>query len=106
VDGYEEQLADTSLRTQMDAGPAKVRRRFTAGVTTFQVSLPMTTAQVATFETFFSTTIAGGALAFDWVHPRTRAAVSMRIVTPPPPKIRPEAGAKTWTVGFSVEILP
>ena len=61
----------------MDAGPDKVRRRFTAGVRTFSVALPpLTTSQVATFDTFFDVTVAGGAISFDWVNPRTQAAAA------------------------------
>lgn len=106
VQGFEESLADVAQRTSMDAGPAKTRRRFTSGVRSFRVTIPMTTAEVAIFEDFFDDDLAGGTLSFDWVHPRTQAAATLRIVTPPPPRIVPEPGATTWTVSFPFEILP
>ena len=70
--GYQEAFGDTTLRTQMDAGPDKLRRRFTAGVDSFTTLLRLTKTQAATFESFYKTDTAGGTLAFTWVHPRTR----------------------------------
>lgn len=106
VPGYEERFRDTVLRSPMDAGPAKTRRRQTAAPKTFKGTVPMTASQVAIFETFFETEIGDGALSFDWVHPRTQAAATLRLVTPPPPRVVPEAGGGTWTVSFDFEILP
>lgn len=106
--GYEETFPDEVLRTQMDAGPAKVRRRFTAGTRPFSVQVPLTATQVADFDSFFLNDIAAGALSFDWVHPRTQAAATLRIVTPSPPKLAGESGggSSTFVLSFSFEILP
>ncbi len=64
VAGYREQAGTNALRTQMDAGPAKTRRRFTAGVRTLQVRWQMTTRQKGTVDAFYHDTLEGGALAF------------------------------------------
>lgn len=82
--GYQEGLEDQSVETQMDAGPAKIRRRFTTVTRRFSVMVQMTPEQGAIFETFYLTTLAGGTLPFDWVHPRTRAARTFRFRRPPP----------------------
>ncbi len=37
--GFSEQAPDTLIRTQMEAGPPKVRRRFTAGIRTMDLQL-------------------------------------------------------------------
>lgn len=104
VEGYDEAMPDLALRTEMDAGPAKVRRRFTAGVRTFKVGSAMTRAQVATLDTFFVTTVQGGALSFDWTHPRTQAAATFRFTRPP--RTAPEAGGQRWRVELELEIMP
>ena len=64
VDGYQESLGDGRLRSQSDAGPAKVRRRFSAVPRPLSVSTELTSAQLATFKTFVVTTLAGGTLPF------------------------------------------
>jgi len=102
-DGYDEQLPNVMLRTTMDAGPAKVRRRFTAAIRTISFNIEMTRAQVVLFETFFNDTLKGGSLAFDWVHPRTQAACTYRFTQPPGIQLVTGALCK---VACKMEILP
>lgn len=104
---YRETLADVALRTQMDAGPAKVRRRYTTNVRPLQARIvPMTKDQVAIFKEFFNDSLAGGTLPFDWVDPMTDEAVEMRFVTPPPPDISTVEGSDLYDVEVRLEILP
>ncbi|MFQ5776362.1 MAG: hypothetical protein ACE5GS_17725 [Kiloniellaceae bacterium] len=98
----QETAPDLVVRTQMDAGPAKVRRRFTAGVRPFEMELDLTLSEVQTLDDFFVTTLAGGALAFDWQHPRTGATLSFRFVAPP--SYVQNKGA--WSVSLRIEALP
>ncbi len=81
--GWQETAPDTIIRSTVDNGPAKLRQRFTAGVRPFQFGLLLTAAQVATLDTFYVTTLAGGSLPFDWTNARTGGAVSYRFVSPP-----------------------
>jgi hypothetical protein len=104
VEGYDEAPPDLTVRTQMDAGPAKVRRRFTAGVRALSLQLDLDSAQVETLDVFFDATLQGGALAFDWVHPRTQAAATLRFVRPP--VYRPGASDAAWQAVLQLEILP
>lgn len=83
VDGYEETLPNIVVRTQMEAGAAKVRRRYTAAVTPVRCNVVLTAAQAETLRTFFVDTVAGGALPFDWVNPLSNAAATYRFVEPP-----------------------
>lgn len=80
INGYEEQVPNTLIRSSMSHGPAKVRRRTTAGVRMFGAQMLLTKAQVATLDGFIVSTTNGGADAFDWEHPRTGASVSFRFV--------------------------
>ncbi|BAQ18301.1 hypothetical protein [Methyloceanibacter caenitepidi] len=101
-DGYEEELAETRLRTSMDAGPAKMRGRFSAGMDTISLAFHMTKAQVAILESFYKNTLGGGALPFDYVHPRTLEQRSFRFVSAPKwSEIAPDL----WGAVLQVEFL-
>lgn len=97
IRGYEETAPDVIKRTPMDAGPAKVRRRFSANVRPVKGTMVLSGTQKASLDTFFETTIAGGALAFDW------QAKSWRFVEPP--AFSPIA-LNLWEVRLSLEVLP
>lgn len=103
IAGANETPPNLSVRSQMDAGPAKVRRRFTAGERLLTCDSLMTGTQVATLDEFYLDTLGGGVLAFNWVNPRTDATVEMRFVQPP--SYRP-VGNNKYLVSLHLEILP
>jgi len=102
--GFNERAPDTVIRSAMEAGPPKVRRRFTAGIRLIDCQVRLTPAQVETLDSFFDSTIAGGALSFDWKHPRTGAAVTYRLVEPP--SYTPVARGTLWQASLRLEVLP
>ena len=104
VGGYEESPPETLARTDMDAGPAKQRRRFTAGVRPVSAQLDLTPAQVDILDGFYRTDLQDGALSFDWVHPRTQVAARLRFAQPP--AYRPAGSDAAWRVALRLEILP
>jgi hypothetical protein len=69
ISGYGEQFADQVLRTQMDAGPAKARRRFTAAPRPISGEIVVTPAQLVFFRAWYYNVLMGGALRFGWVDP-------------------------------------
>ena len=69
LDGFEEEYADNRLRSETDAGPAKVRRRTSQNVGLMRGSMVLDAAQKAAFDTFFETTLLGGVLQFDFPDP-------------------------------------
>jgi hypothetical protein len=81
----------------MEAGAAKTRRRFTAAPRQIEVTFRVNAAQAAIFKSFFEETTAGGALPFDWVHPREGTSAEFRFVE------APRASAVTGTL-FSVAV--
>lgn len=101
--GYQETLQDQTLETQMEAGPAKIRRRYTKSLRKFQISLLMTSAQANTFESFWQNDCAGGSTPFTWVHPRTRATATMRFRNPAPQFST--TGGTNVMAQFNVEII-
>ena len=90
------------LRTQMDAGPAKLRRRSTASVRAFSLSLFLTKALLATFDTFYVTTTQSGSIKFDMYHPRTHVEGEYRFVNQPMYVPKDEG----YTVQVGLELLP
>lgn len=103
ADSYSEAAEPSTIRTAMEIGPAKMRRRYTSEIKLFTMEFLMSTAQVATFETFFVTTLAAGSLTFDWINHRTDAAVIYRFTARP--TIQPQAPGY-WLVSAELEITP
>jgi hypothetical protein len=104
--GFAETGGVLVLRTPMDSGPAKQRRRGQRPQG-LQVTFIMTTAQTVTLETFVKNTIQGTA-RFGFTHPRLNTIVETRII--------PEGDGQMytftylapgyWTVSLQLEILP
>lgn len=108
ADGYHEGGPGGLLVREPDAGPPEVRRRSTAGRQPIAAQYAVTAAQLATFELFVRDDLAGGALAFDWPHPRL-GPVSVRIAVSagePPYQIRPRARGLHYTVSLTLWMLP
>jgi len=57
------------IRTTMDAGPKKARRRYTAGTKTFSGKIILNAAQWEIFERFYHTVLADGVLRFNFTNP-------------------------------------
>jgi hypothetical protein len=76
--GYGESVDPVLLRSTVDVGPAKLRPAYTAEVKKFQAALNLSAAQVDTLETFWTSALVFGSAPFDWLHPRTGAAASLR----------------------------
>ena len=104
VEGFSETAPTLTVRSPMDVGPAKVRRRVTAGVTQLKCAFRLSTTQRASLLTFWQTTLAGGALSFTWTHPISGAAITCRIVEPP--AFTPAARGVSWVAALTIEVLP
>lgn len=99
---YSESPPDNTIRTKMDVGPPKMRRRGTAAARPIRGTLLMTDAQLATFDTFYDSTLDSGADRFDWTHPRSGSSVEFRFVSPPSYSAR----GRRWVVTVDMEIMP
>lgn len=104
VNGYRQSFAETTIKSEMDAGPAKVRRRFTAGVEPVSGTMLLTETQLGYLRTFFVDTLLGGSLRFSWTKPPAHtAACEMRFTESPSwTAVEPEV----YEVSLSLEILP
>lgn len=97
-------------RSQMDAGPDKVRRRLTAGVTLHIIEICVTRTQLTTiFRPFWTDTIEAGALPFQWRDWETQEDADFRFLEPPTERpLRPRGSGTNdhWLVSFRLEQLP
>lgn len=104
ISGYGESPADNLLRTSMESGPAKQRRRSAAGVRPIDGKLILTATQLATFKTFYNTTLLSGSLRFSWVDPVDgTTAVEMRFTKVPSWSA---ISGTLFDVALSLEIMP
>mgnify|MGYP001170021751 CR=1 FL=1 len=97
------EMPDNLLRSDMDIGPAKVRRRTTSNVTKVSGDIIVTRDQYNTLSSFFSNNASYGATEFDWINPITGSSCSMRFSAPP--RVKPEKGS-LLRVSLSLEIMP
>lgn len=106
ADSYEETPTDQTVETPMESGPVKIRRRCTADYPVIKCAIDVDVTQRAAFWDFWKTTLAGGSLKFDWVHPITRADTTFRF-RKPVPSLKPVSGSKTqFRLAFSLEVQP
>jgi len=103
INGSEETTPNNIVRTQMDQGPAKVRRRSTANVKPVKMQFVMDKAQLNTFETFFNDTVKGGALKFDFPEPVTQTVKEYRFKGQP---TKTPLSATLFRIEVEMEELP
>jgi len=103
LENYVETVPNTSIRTEMEQGPAKVRQRTTAGVRKLSLSYFLSKEQISELDEFYITGLKGGSMAFDFIHPRNDSDISCRFVSPPEYKA---ANGSYFKVNIELEILP
>jgi hypothetical protein len=106
--GYQRAGKAGLIRSGMEVGPAKVRRRTTAAVERMQLTFRMTAAERTAFLTFFETTVSGGVERFDFPDPETGATIVCRFAggaNEAPYTITPGAPG-VWMVAMVFEVMP
>jgi hypothetical protein len=101
---FKETPPDLIVRSEMDAGPDKVRKRYTAGVRLFEVEYLFLPDQMTAWESFYENEISDGVLPFTYPHPRkwgTTISVRLRDV----PQYKHE-GAGVFRLTLNLEQLP
>lgn len=100
--GYNQTAADVTLRSSVDAGPAKIRRRFTAGVQPITGNLILSGTELGYLRTFFDTTLLGGSLRFTWREPVTLVSKEFRFTAP----LKWTCDNGYYDVSLELEMLP
>lgn len=103
LNSYSESFPNNLLKTEMETGIAKVRRRMTSMSRPIDGGIVLTKAQVSTFKTFFNTTLSSGAYRFEWTDPITEATVEMRFTSQPTIKA---LSGELFDISLPLEILP
>lgn len=103
VDNFSVKLGNTTVRSEMDVGPDKVRRRFTDAVDIYTASIDMDIDQYSDLKQFFENTLGGGSLTFAFVNPLTNTTDEFRFIDPP--DVRP-IGGRFFKVSMNLERMP
>ena len=101
--GFNYKIGETKLRSQMDVGPAKQRRRFTKSIDTVNATINLFYDDKETLKDFHDTTLDGGTLSFLFEDPFTQTQIEYRFVNAP--SIAP-IGGEWFSVSMQLEILP
>jgi hypothetical protein len=80
---YSEKAEPVTVRTNVEEGPAKVRRRFTQRVVRAQVGMQMHINQYDILDDFFYIQLNGGVGRFNFKHPWTGVASVWRMIESP-----------------------
>ena len=101
VQGFVETGAENTIRSNMDVGPAKLRRRTTTGIRTHSGAMWLTDAQYTAMRTYYEVTQKFGSLSFtlDDAHGTNR---TFRFLTPPK---YTTVGPNNWQVKLDLEEL-
>lgn len=98
-DNYSESPPRTALRSSMEIGPDKIRKRSSSQVRPVSFRLFLTDALLETLDVFF---VANEALAFDFTDPRTNTSKRARFVEPYVANLKDTM----WDVSVKLEYLP
>ena len=101
--GYSESMADNTLRTGMDVGPAKLRRRATTATYPIAGQQIMDATELGYLKTFYGTTLLSGSRRFSWTDPIGGGAIELRFTSPPS---WGAAGGLNYWVDLAFEVMP
>lgn len=104
INSFREKPPNNTIRSTMDKGPAKVRRRTTANTRPISFTLKLTPEQTQALDDFYEIETFSGADEFDYVHPRTGENVTARFVSEP--DYSEVEGGIIYTCSISLEIMP
>jgi len=88
---WNETPIEVRVRTDVDTGPAKVRRRFTKSLLQVEWGLTMAKDKYAIWQTFFEVTLRNGIDTFMYPHPYTGVDIEMRFAGVPQIQMGPTA---------------
>jgi hypothetical protein len=101
-------VQDARVRSTVDHGPPKMRRRFTAAYRAWDFSIYVTGSEKAVLETWYTSTLSQGVTAFDWTD-ETGTVGSFRFMRPPRYTLKvghQVVGSRLWEVGIGLEQVP
>ena len=108
VDGYKRVVPNNLIRSSMDTGSDKVRKRGRFKPQVVSCSYVLTAAQRDTLEAFVHDSLAEGAICFNWPHPELDRLVRARIKAAQEGILdfSPYKDTAWWAVSLNIEIWP
>jgi len=102
VESFAEEAPDNIIRSAMDSGPSKARKRYSATVTPFSGHMIMTQAQYLIFKDFFRNTISDGAFSFQMTDYVNGGTMEVRF------RDKPTANflGTVWDISFGLDKQP
>ena len=100
-----EEAQDRLLFTPTSAGPGKLRQRYTVGPANLSIPIVLSDTELTTLMDFYHDTLGGGALEFEWIHPRTGAGQYFRFQ----PGVMPAAqiiSPNRYRVTLALQMVP
>lgn len=104
VGTFKESPPDNLIRSSMDKGPEKVRRRTTANIRPISFTLLLSKADTQVLDSFYTDDLYSGADEFTYTHPRTEEVVTARFASTP--EYNEQAGSGFYKASISLEIMP
>lgn len=89
-DSFSYSIGDTSIKSDMEIGPPKVRRRFTKSTDAITCQIRIDYSQFQYLYDFWDVTLNGGVTPFIFNNPFTQVAETFRMDTPP--SLKPMGG--------------
>lgn len=102
--GYTQKNKSNVIRSKMDVGEAKVRRRYVDAIKDETWSMPLDPVQLPIFQAWHKDDLEGGVLRFDFEDMLTGLIEEYRFVDMPTYSPYGECGS--YLVSFTVEQLP
>lgn len=102
-DGFSEELGDNTIRSTMEVGLDKVRKRYTKSVDKVTGQMKLDATQYATLKNFYKTTLNSGTLPFTFLDPITQESNDYRFLSTPKSR---SIGGNYFLVTMSWEKLP
>lgn len=101
LEGLSGKLRTAVVRTDMDAGPQKTRRRYTVSQKDFSGSVVVTEAQRQILETWYEEILGNGALRFVMTDPQTLKPAEFRFLE----DYSEDSADGLWTITMKLEKL-
>lgn len=102
IDGFSEEGSDNVIRSPVDAGPAKTRRRYTAATRPIKGRMLLTHEQYLVFKEFYEETINDGATEFDMPDDIHDTTMTVKFKD----KYQSEYVGRFWVIDLNLERQP
>jgi hypothetical protein len=83
ADSFSMKFGETTIRSDMDTGPQKVRRRFTKSIDPLSCVILLTVDEYTIFRDFYDIDLNGGVNVFEFLHPITNEVNRYRFLNSP-----------------------